>query len=44
MGFDGIRLFSSLHKGGVNPEDCEAVASELVEIEDIKIEIKRPYF
>ena len=49
MGFDGIRFGSSLHRGGVNivlfnPDDCEAVSSKLIKVEDIKIEIKQSYF
>lgn len=47
LGFDGLRFRSSLKQGGVNivlfePENCEAVSSELVEIKQISMDI-RPF-
>lgn len=44
LGFDGLRFRSSLKQGGVNivlfePESCEAIASDLVEIKQIEMEI-----
>lgn len=47
MGFDGIRFRSSLKKDGVNivvfePENCEAISSDLVQIGKIQMDI-RPF-
>lgn len=47
MGFDGLRFNSSLHKGGINivlfdPELCRAVASDLVDVNDITLTIDEP--
>lgn len=47
LGFDGLRFRSSLKQGGVNivlfePESCEAISSDLVEIKHIAMDI-RPF-
>lgn len=44
LGFDGLRFRSSLKQGGINivlfePESCEAISSDLVEIKQIEMEI-----
>ncbi len=48
MGFDGLRFKSSLHAGGVNvvlfnPDDCEAVSSDVVTVDRINIETSCPW-
>lgn len=47
MGFDGLRFNSSLHSGGVNvvlfdPDNAEAVSSDLVDVKEIKIITDQP--
>lgn len=47
MGFDGLRFRSSLHSEGINvvlfnPEDCNAVSSELVEVKGIDLNLDEP--
>lgn len=48
MGFDGIRYNSALNAGGINlvlfnPEDCTAVSSDLIVVNNIKITYESPY-
>lgn len=48
MGFDGLRFNSSLHAGGVNvvlfnPDDCEAISSDVVTVDRINIETSCPW-
>ena len=48
LGFDGVRYNSSLYAQGknivlFNPDDCDAVSSDLVEITGIHIDFKDPY-
>lgn len=48
MGFDGLRYRSSLNKGGYNvvlfnPNDCEAVFSELIEVKGIELKLDEPF-
>lgn len=47
MGFDGLRFRSSLHKKGVNivlfnPDDCNAISSDLVEVKEIDLITDEP--
>lgn len=47
MGFDGLRFRSSLHNEGINvvifnPEICNAVSSELVEVKGIDLNLDEP--
>lgn len=47
MGFDGLRFRSSLHSKGINvvlfnPEDCNAVSSELVEVKGMDLNLDEP--
>lgn len=48
MGFDGLRYRSSLNEGGYNvvlfnPNDCEAVSSELIEVKGIELKLDDPF-
>ena len=47
MGFDGLRFRSSLHKKGVNivlfnPDDCNAISSDLIEVKEIDLITDEP--
>ncbi len=47
LGFDGLRYASSVHQGGINlvlfdPDSCEAVSSDLVEVRGINVDMERP--
>ncbi len=47
LGFDGLRYRSSLHRFGVNlvlfdPDCCQAVSSDLVEVKGVSVETERP--
>ena len=47
LGFDGLRFRSSLRKDRVNivlfnPEDCEAISSDLVEVKGIDLNLDEP--
>ncbi len=47
MGFDGLRFRSSLHNEGINvvlfnPENCNAVSSDLVEVKGIELNLDEP--
>ena len=47
MGFDGLRFRSSLHSGGINivlfsADYCKALSSNIVQVNNIKLEIAQP--
>ena len=47
MGFDGLRFRSSLHNGGINivlfsADYCKALSSNIVQVNNIKLEIGQP--
>ena len=49
MGFDGLRFESSLHHGGFNtvlfePDKCKVLSSDIVHVNEIKIETEIPWF
>lgn len=49
MGFDGLRFESSLHRGGFNtvlfePDKCKVLSSDIVHVNEIKIETEIPWF